>query len=141
VKLHRQEPIREAARDWIAPPVGGQGDRQQANLRGWPRIHTAAQRRRQQLDAEARAEERDARTNGVADQALLVGEPRKHGVVVHTHRPAHGDDQVEAAPIREPSAFVQFNTLDGHAALEQDVLIEARRLAGDVLQDEGAQRV
>ena len=55
------------------------------------------------------------------------------------HRPAHGDDQVEAERIvGQLTSFVEFDAVDRDAALPQELLELARGLAGDVLQHGGA---
>src|SRR5262249_52083067 len=52
----------------------------------------------------------------------------------------HGDDQVEAAPVGEPLALVQLDAVELGAALAEDVLEDAGRLARDVLKDERLHR-
>ena len=68
--------------------------------------------------------------------ALLAGKPRERGVVVRGHRPAHGHDRVESAPVGERLALVELHAMQLRTALAEHVLEHARRLAGDVLEDQ-----
>ena len=88
------------------------------------------------MNAEAGAEEGQAGADRLRDQRLFSAEPGKFLLVVDAHGPAHRNDRVEFAPVGEWLAFVELDPVDPGAALDQDVLIDAGRLAGDVLEDE-----
>ena len=76
----------------------------------------------------------------LADRALLAFEPRQLLVVVDAHRPAHGDDRVERPPVRKRFSLVELDAPKGRSALTEHVLVDAGRLAGDVLEDEDVHR-
>jgi hypothetical protein len=69
------------------------------------------------------------------DQALLGGQPGECVAVVHTHGSAHGKNGVEASPVGEWLPFVDFNPVDGSAFLHQDILVDARGFASDMLKN------
>ena len=119
----------------ILRAFGSERDGEEPDLRLWPRIHARSERGGEELDAETHSPERDARANGLADQLLLGGEPRQLGVVVGGHRPAHRDDRVEPSPVGERFALVELDAMELRTAFAQHVLEDARRLAGDVLED------
>ena len=103
------------------------------------RIDTRAERRGEQLHPEADAPVGRSRSHGLADRAASPSvEPGQLRVVVRGHRPAHGHDGVELAPVGKRLALVELDAVQLDAALAQDVLEDAGRLAGDVLQDQDA---
>ena len=76
-------------------------DGQEADLRTRPLVDAGAEADREQLGTETGAEERDAGVDRLADQSLLVAQPRQALLVVDAHRAAHRHDQVELAPVRK----------------------------------------
>ena len=117
-----------------ASPLGGQRHVADADLRHRARVHVRAERRREQLHAEAGAEERHAGRDGLADQHLLTHQPGMVGLVVGAHRAAHRDDRVESAPVGQPLALVELDADDLRAAFPHHVLVDGGRLTGDVLE-------
>jgi hypothetical protein len=59
-------------------------------------------------------------------------------LVVRTHRAAHRDDRVDAVEPGQRLTLVELDAKDRGAALEEDVLVDPWRLAGDVLENEDA---
>jgi hypothetical protein len=57
-------------------------------------------------------------------------------LVAHAHRAAHRDDRVDAVEPGQRVTLVELDATDRGAALEEDVLVDPRRLAGDVLENE-----
>ena len=97
-----------------------------------------AEARGEQLHAQAGAPERRPGAHRVGDQALLLREPGELGLIVHTHRAAHRDDQGELAPVGKRVPRVDLDAVDHGAGAEQHVLVIARRLTRDVLEHERA---
>jgi len=136
VPLEGHEFVRRLAEHGIGASLARHAHRQQSDLGLRPRIHARSERGREELDAEAHAPVRRPGANGLADECLLYGQPRLVGLVVDGHRAAHGDDRVELAPVGERLALVELDPMEVRAALVEDVLEDARRLAGDVLEHE-----
>ena len=57
-------------------------------------------------------------------------------LVVHAHRAAHGDDRRDPVEPRQRLALVELDAHQGRSALPEHVLVDAGRLAADVLEDE-----
>ena len=57
-------------------------------------------------------------------------------LIVHAHGSAHRDDHIEAVPIGKGLTFVELDAMDRRSPLAKNVLVDPRRLAGDVLEDE-----
>ena len=104
-------------------------------------VHARAERRGQQLHAEADAEERAPGLDRLADQPLLGAEPGMLGVVAGAHRPAHRQHRVELAPVGQRLALVELDRDRLDPALAHHLREDARVLAGDVLEDEDAHRL
>ena len=74
--LQRHEIALRRAEDRIGATLLGEVDGEEADLWLRPRIHARSQGGGEELDAEADAPVGLAPTNGFADDALLVGQPR-----------------------------------------------------------------
>jgi hypothetical protein len=111
-------------------------DRQEPDLGLGAWVDPGAEARGEELGSEAGAEKRNARPNRLGDEALLSHEPGMLQLVVHAHRTAHGDDEVELAPRWQGLALVELDTMDGRSSLPQHLLVDPGGLAGDVLEDE-----
>ena len=111
-------------------------DRQHAHLRLLAAVDARAEGRREQLRPEADAPDRHVGLHGVAEQSLLLDEPRVVRLVVGAHRTAHHHDRGELAPVRQRIALVELHPGHVEAPRAQLVLERGRRFAGDVLKDE-----
>ena len=81
----------------------------QADLGLLTPVHPCPERRGEQLGAEADAPHRSVRLHGLAQQALLLHEPRMVGLVVGAHRAAHHHDRRKLPPIRQRLALVELD--------------------------------
>src|SRR5436309_1645528 len=136
VPLECEELTRKSREERITNGCVCEEDRHEPDLRLAPGVDPAAEACREELDAKAGAEERSPRPDRLGDEALLVDEPGMIFLIVHAHRSAHGDDRIEPVPIGKGLAFIELDTMDRRSALTKNVLVDPRRLAGDVLEDE-----
>ena len=116
----------------------GELDLEQPDLGPLGRVDAGAERRGEQLDPEADAEERPAALDRLAHQPLLGGEPGMVGVVAGAHRPAHRQHRVELAPVGKRLPLVDLDRDRLDAALAHHLGEHPGVLAGDVLEDEDA---
>src|SRR4051812_6030587 len=100
MELEHLETLWEAAEDGVAVCLLGEDDRVEADLRLDAAIDVRAERRSEELGAEADAEKRHGRRPGLLDELLLGREPRMTLIVEDTLGPAHCDEDVERAGAR-----------------------------------------
>ena len=136
VPLKGEELAREAGEDRVGGRSLGEEHGQEPDLRRRAGNDLGAEARGEELNAEAGAEEGQAGADRLARSESSRPKPGKLLLVVDAHRAAHRNDRVEFAPVGERLAFVELDAVDPGAALDQDVLVDAGRLAGDVLEDE-----
>ena len=136
VPLERRAGPGEAREDRVVAGRIRREDRQDADLRDAAGGDARAEARREELHAEACAEERRAGVDRIGDQALLSDEPGMLPLVGRAHRAAHRDDRVDAVEPGQRVTLVEFDAKDRGAALEEDILVDPWRLAGDVLKNE-----
>ena len=86
------------------------------------------------LRAEAGSEHGNTGGDRVAQEPLLRVHPGIRVGVVGAHRAAHHDHGIKLAMLRQCLARVELDTVQTGAVLVHHVLVDARRLAGDVLQ-------
>jgi hypothetical protein len=141
VPLERRKARGETAEHRVFSPSVRQVHVEHADLGGRSGIHARPEARREQLAPQAGAEEGQARAHGLAYAAALGHEPRVVRVVARAHRAAHHNHAVELAPVGKRLALVQLHPVQPSAALAHDVLVGARRLAGDVLKDKDGRAV
>ena len=134
VPLESQHFSRNAAEDGIACRLRREKNRKQANLGFRALEDDTPKAGRQQLRAEAGAEERHACPNRIVYQCFFIAKPGQFFLVVDAHRPAHGDDRFEAVPVGQWVMLVKFDAMNGGAALTQHILVNSGRLARDMLK-------
>ncbi len=93
-------PVKDAARPIEAHGLSLDGwlNREPPNLRLAVLEHAVSDRACDDLRAKAHAEHRPAVGDRVGNEGLLVHEPRIVGLVVHAHRSAHHDEQIDSPP-------------------------------------------
>ena len=101
-----------------------------ADLRARGRADARADRTRDQLRAEADAEQRHLAVDRLADEVGLVGEPRVLAVLVGVHRAAEHHDRV-----------VVFRSVEGRGVVrDADAVEPVAALLDDVLEQPAATR-
>ena len=97
-----------------------------------------ADRARDQLGAEADAEERHLVLDRLADEGRLVGEPRMLGVLVGMHRAAEDHDRVVPLRVVERRGVVvrDAHPLEPVAALLDEILEQAAAAGRSGLVDD-----
>ena len=124
--------------------VGGAGaqlDLEHADLRRGGRPDLAAQRVREQLMAEADAEERHgARQHRLANRGLFVAQPGVLRLLPDVLGPAHHPERGERAEIRDRLAEIEAHRVRRDPVLPQELPEEARVARLHVLEDENAWR-
>ena len=113
---------REGAEDGVCPPRRRELDLVPADLRIAHRADARSRSSREHLRPEADAEDRDALREHVAEECLLVCEPRELVVLVRVLRPAEDHDRAVARGTSGPSAVGNLPALEGVPALLDLVL-------------------
>ena len=137
VPLEHRERVAQPCHHRVGATSGRQLDLEQAELRRRAVVGAPADGGREQLRSEAHPQAGDATGGGAGEEGPFGRQPRVEVILVRPHRSAHGDDEIEAAPIGQRLTRLDLDPRDPRAALDEHVLDDARRLAGLVLQYEG----
>ena len=137
--LQEAAALRQAREQRVSGGAGAQLDLEHPDLRRGGRPDLAAQRIREQLMAEADAEERHgARQHRLANRGLLIGQPGVLRLLPDVLGPAHDPERVESAQIRNLLAEIEPHRVRGDVVLLQECPEDARVTRFHVLKDENA---